>query len=449
MGCAVRADLGSPGGPWRAAGTLPPPTSLVSIGDGATLEPDVDLHGWWIDGQELVVGELRIGAVARVGTRSLLMPGASVGAGAEVEPGTLVTGEIPAGQRWAGSPARKVGSAGDGWPEPRAALGRSRLSAKASYAAGLAVQSMIPLLASLPGIVLITTFSPGQWSASSLVVTMVTLAPLFALSFVISYALLVAVAVRAVSPLIKSGWYRDDAAVGWALWFTESVMAGARGILFPLYASIYTRPWLRLLGVHVGRRTEISTAVGLNRLTSFGEQSFAADDVVFSGAKARGGWLFVAPIEVGDRTFLGNSAILQASTRLGNDSLVGVLSTAPRRSPDGTSWFGSPALELPRVADPIDPSRTTNPPARLIAARAAMELIRIILPGTVSTILAALVFRASARSVGRRTGLWWQPRLSSSRRRRACRAGDGDQMDADRPLSPRRAPALVILRLAR
>jgi non-ribosomal peptide synthetase-like protein len=121
-------------------GTLPPPTSLVSIGDDATLEPDLDLHGWWIDGQELVVGELRIGPGARVGTRSMLMPGASVGAGAEVEPGTLVTGEVTAGERWAGSPARRVGGAGDGWPEPLAGLNRSRRRLKAIYAAGVAVQ---------------------------------------------------------------------------------------------------------------------------------------------------------------------------------------------------------------------------------------------------------------------------------------------------------------------
>ncbi len=386
-------------------GTLPPPTSLVAIGDGATLEPDVDLHGWWIDGQDLVVGQLRIEAGARVGTRSLLMPGAVIGAGAEVEPGTLVTGEIPAGERWAGSPARQLGNAGDGWPEPLATLGGASPRSRAIYAGGLAAQSLLPLLASLPGIVLLMSFSPGHWTAGSLLLTVLPLAPLVALSFVGSYALLVAVAVRAVSPLIRPGWHHDDAPVGWALWFSESVMATARGILFPLYASVYTRSWLRLLGIQVGRRTEVSTAVGLNRLTSFGEQSFAADDVVFSTAKARGGWLYVAPIEVGDRTFLGNSAILGASTKLGNDSLVGVLSTAPRLSSDGTSWFGSPALELPRVADRADRSRTTNPPPRLILARGTMELFRILLPGTISTVLAALVFFGLNR-IGSAAGIW-------------------------------------------
>src|ERR1019366_10540571 len=106
------------------------------------------------------------------------------------------------------------------------------------------------------------------------------------------------------------------------------------------------------------------------------------------GAKARGGWLYVAPIEVGTRSSLGTGAILEASTRLGDDSLVGVLTTAPPTSTNGTSWFGSPALDLPRVADKFDPARTTHPPRRLLVARAAMELIRILLPATVSTMLA-------------------------------------------------------------
>jgi non-ribosomal peptide synthetase-like protein len=386
-------------------GTLPPPTSLVSIGDGATLEPDVDLHGWWIDGQELVVGELAVGAGARVGTRSLLMPGASIGAGAEVEPGALVTGHVPGGERWAGSPARKIGVAGDGWPEPLALRGRAKPRVQAIYAGGLAVQTLLPLLAAIPDLVLLQTLAPGHWTAGSLLVTMVEFAPLLAASFLVTYALLVAVAVRAVSPLVKPGWHRDTASVGWALWFSEGVMASARGILFPLYASVYTRSWLRLLGIEVGKRTEVSTAVGLNRLTRFGEQSFATDDVVFSCAKARGGWLYVAPIEVGDRSFLGNSAILNAATRLGNDSLVGALSTAPRVSADGTSWFGCPPLELPRIADRPDPSRTTNPPVRLILARGTVELVRILLPSSVATVLGAGVFW-SLLTIGSTAGIW-------------------------------------------
>ncbi len=41
--------------------TLPPPTSLLRIGAGASLEADVDVHGWWVEGRELVIGEVKIG----------------------------------------------------------------------------------------------------------------------------------------------------------------------------------------------------------------------------------------------------------------------------------------------------------------------------------------------------------------------------------------------------
>jgi hypothetical protein len=67
-------------------------------------------------------------------------------------------------------------------------------------------------------------------------------------------------------------------------------MAGARDALFPLYSIIYTRSWLRLVGVPVGERAEVSTAVGPSRLTRLADSSFAADDVVFASARARGGW---------------------------------------------------------------------------------------------------------------------------------------------------------------
>jgi non-ribosomal peptide synthetase-like protein len=354
------------------------------------------LHGWTIDGQEIVVGELRIGAGARIGTRSLLMPGASVGDGAEIEPGSLVRGEVPAGQRWAGSPAVCVGAAGDGWPEPRLPVSGAHPGIRVLYALGLAAPSALALLASLPGILLVAALSPASVSAASLAGAILPLAPLIALSFVVTYALLVALTVRAASPAIQPGWHRDNGLTGWALWFTEAVLGGARGILFPLYASVYTRPWLRLLGVRVGSRTEVSTAVGLNRLTSFGERAFATDDVVLTCSKARGGWLFVAPIEIGDRTFLGNSAIVGPASTIGDGCLVGALTVAPPIAVDGTSWFGCPALQLPRAAPHLDPGRTTHPPRRLIMARSATELVRILLPSSIAVALGAIVFSGLA-----------------------------------------------------
>ena len=386
-------------------GTLPPATSLVSIGAGATLEADVDMHGWWIEADELVIGALHIGDGARVGSRTLLMPGSEVGDGAEIEPGSVVRAVVPAGERWAGSPAARVGVAGERWPdEPAPAPHRRRLW-RAMYGVGVVVQTLLPLLAAVPGILLLSTFGPEQWTATEVVNDLLLLAPVLAATFVLTYGLLVALLARMLSPLIRPGWHADEGATAWTLWFAESLMAGTRDLLFPLYSSIYTRPWLRLAGIKIGPRTEISTAVGLNHLTSFERAAFAADDVVFASGRARDGWLHVAAIEVGNRSFLGNGAILAGSTRVGDDSLVGLLTTAPEQSSDGTSWLGSPALELPRRPEPADPLRTTDPPRRLVAARAMMDLIRILAPGSISVVLASLVFW-SLDALGAGVGVW-------------------------------------------
>jgi len=375
-------------------GTLPPVTGLLSIGAGATLEGEIDVHGWWIEGQELVIGEIRVGAGARVGMRAALMPGAEIGAGAEVEPGSVVSGHVPPGERWAGSPARHVGEAGAGWPADAPRPSRHARLWRAMYGLGLTVISVLPLLAAIPGMLLITLLGTRLGNLQSPLATVLTDAPLLAASFLLSYALLVAALVRSVSSLLRPGWHSDSGGAAWALWFTETLMGGTRGILFPLYSSLYTRSWLRLLGMRVGRRTEVSTTVGLNRLASLAETSFVADDVVLSSARARQGWLELAPIELGSRTFLGNGAILRSGTSVGDDCLVGVLSTPPKRALQGTSWLGQPALELPRVPDRPDPARTTSPPRRLVLARGSIELVRILLPSTVSVALGLLMIVA-------------------------------------------------------
>ncbi len=367
--------------------SMPSLASLVRIGAGATVESQVDLRGWFLDGQELVVGEVTIGAGASVGARTLLGPGASVGAGAEIEPGSVVSGAIPAGEHWGGSPARRLGRAGADWPEQAPAPSRNARFWKLMFALSFTWEGVLVLLALAPGLALLVLLgAPAPTLGGSLIV-LVGEAALLAVISTVTLALLVALTLRLVWRLVRPGWHPGDGALGWALWFSGDLQETAGGALFPLYASLYTRGWLRLMGIRVGRRSEISTSTGLNPLVCFGELSHATDDVAFVGARARGGWLHVEPIEVGDRTFLGPGSILREGTRLGEDSLLGVLTLAPREPAAGTSWFGVPALELPRVCEVSDPARTTEPPRRLILARGTMDAIRIFVPNTISLAL--------------------------------------------------------------
>lgn len=392
-------------GPGARLATLPSPTGLLSIGARATLEGGVDAHSWWIDGHELVVGEIHVGEDARVGTRCVLMPGTDIGAGAEIEPGSVITGSVPAGERWSGSPARRIGVAGETWTEMPPTASTSPVPTKILFSFGLLAMSLLPFIAAVPEVAVLHALGSLS-NAHKLVRTILIDAPLFSALYISSYALLVALAVRSVTWLIRPGNYSDKGALAFALWFSEATLAGARGVLFPLYSSVFTRSWLRLLGIQVGKRTEVSTAVGLNRLMSIGDTSFVADDVEFAGNRARGGRIEVTPIHVGNRTFLGNGAILGAATRMGDDSLVGILSSPPQFSENGTSWLGLPPLELPRIADRPDPSRTTNPPVRLIVARGAVEILRILVPASISTVLGAIVFLA-LEWVGNHHGAFW------------------------------------------
>ena len=48
----------------------------------------------------------RIGSGAVIGARAIIMPGVTVGAGAQVAPGAVVTRDVAPGSRVAGNPAR-------------------------------------------------------------------------------------------------------------------------------------------------------------------------------------------------------------------------------------------------------------------------------------------------------------------------------------------------------
>ncbi len=368
--------------------SMPTLTSLVHIGPGATVESQVDLHGWWIDGQELVIGEIHVGAGASVGSRTLLAPGASVGEGAEIEPGSVISGAIPVGEHWGGSPACYLGPAGDSWPSQAPPPSRDGRLWRVLYSGSLMWEGLLVLLALAPGVLLLVLAGAPAPSLSgslarSLAVLVGEAAVITSLSTVV-LALLVALTLRLVWKLVRPGLHGEGGALSWALWFSGDLNESTSAILFPLYASLYTRGWLRLMGIRVGRRTEVSTSTGLNPLVSFGELSHATDDVGFCATRSREGWLRLEPIEIGSRTFLGPGAVLREGTRLGDDSLIGALTLAPRRPEQATSWLGVPAFELPRVRASVEEARTVRPPRRLVLARAVMDAIRILGPNTLS-----------------------------------------------------------------
>ena len=355
--------------------TLPPVTGLLTVGDGASIEPEVDLAGHWVDGDVVHVGAVEIGAHAVIGARSTLLPGASIGDGALVEIGSAVVGTVKAGKRYAGSPALKRGKRGSSWPsEP----------APHSRVWSLIYQLSAVLLGGMPLVALVAGLAPVVWGVRDAdgLPELALRAALWsipgALLALAVFAAFTLVTIRVLSIGLSPGFHPVHSRTAWQAWCSERIMDAARNWLYPLYASMLTPIWLRMLGAKIGRGVEASTVLLIPSLTTVRDGAFLADDTMVAPYELGSGWMRLEHAQVGKRAFLGNSGIASAGRKVPARGLVAVLSSAPQKAKKGTSWLGSPPQRLPRAVADTDDARTYEPPRRLKAARGAWETLRLI-----------------------------------------------------------------------
>ncbi|QIS21649.1 amino acid adenylation domain-containing protein [Nocardia terpenica] len=387
--------------------TLPPVTGMLELGDGCSIEPEVDLAGYWIDGDVVRIGAVRIGAGAVVGSRSTLLPGAVVGKNAVVAPGSAVFGKVKAGQEWAGSPAVKVGKAEHPWPPtapPRAGhwvviFGLTSIALAA-----------MPILGLAAGGALIAWWVRADRTLPAALGHAFAILPVATVLSLAVFALLTVVAIRLLSIGLTAGFHPVRSRAGWQAWSTERLMDSARTFLFPLYASLLTPLWLRLLGARIGKGVEASTVLLLPKFTVVADGAFLADDTMIASYELGGGWMRIGEAKVGKRAFLGNSGMTAPGRRVPKNGLVAVLSAAPEKAKAGSSWLGSPPVRLRRKAGDSDTARTFDPPLRLKVARAIVETCRL-LPVMVTFGIGLGVLFALAW-LAEDTGYWFAALLS-------------------------------------
>ncbi|PYY47658.1 Pls/PosA family non-ribosomal peptide synthetase [Curtobacterium sp. MCBD17_023] len=381
--------------------TLPPVTGMLTIGKRAAVEPEVDLAGHWVDGDVFRLGPVHVGTDAVVHSRSTLMPGAHVGDGAEVEAGSAVAGAVPAGERWAGSPAERIGSARHG-REARPASPKRWLLA---YGAGSVAVAGLPVVGVTAGLAVAALVVGRPTSLGAAVGPTLLSVPLATVVAGLVYAGLVVAAVRLLGLGLVEGRHPVRSRTGWQVWCTERVLDAARTLLFPLYASLVTPLWLRLLGARVGRDTEISTVLLIPALTQIASGAFLADDTMVATYELGGGRVRIGRSKVGRRAFLGNSGMTGAGRSVPREALVAVLSAVPKKAKRGSSWLGSPPVRLRRAAAQFDEERTFRPPTRLKVARGAWEVLRLVAPMVSAAIGVAVA--ATFLALWTTVGLGW------------------------------------------
>ncbi|MGW4715968.1 Pls/PosA family non-ribosomal peptide synthetase [Nocardia sp. NPDC004260] len=355
--------------------SLPPVTGMLELGDGCSVEPEVDLSGYWIDGDVVHLGPITVGPGAVVGSRSILLPGTKIGKNAEVAPGSAVAGKVKAEQEWAGSPAVKVGKAQHRWPAHTPDRARRWVGVFGVTSVALAA---MPILGIGAGGAFLAWFIRDTRTLAGGVARAFAVLPFATLLSLGVYAATTIVAVRLLSIGLTEGYHPVRSRVGWQAWATERLLDSARTFLFPLYASLLTPLWLRLLGAKVGKSVEASTVLLLPKFTTVADGAFLADDTMIAGYELGGGWLHIGAAKVGKRAFLGNSGMTAPGRRVPKNGLVAVLSAAPSKAKPGSSWLGSPPVRLRRAAENADTARTFDPPARLRVARGIVETCRLI-----------------------------------------------------------------------
>jgi non-ribosomal peptide synthetase-like protein len=371
---------------------------LVEIGDDAVVGVDASVAGYNVEAGFLIMGPIKIGARSVVGARSLLDPYSCLQDDAMLQDLSRLGPhqQVPAKQCWSGSPARHCGSV-----DPRAPVLRPTTAQHALYTVGYGVAALLLpglyIAALLPGLTVLGYFEShlgGRYWLG---------APLVATSFVLTLCSEIVALKWLFLGRTQPGCYPAFSPTVFRLWLFERTMDLSLDMLGGLYATLFLNPWLRLLGVRVGKNAEISTASGMAPdLLHIGEEAFLADAVLVGAPHIARGTVDLQVTKIGKGSFIGNSATVVSGVHIGDDCLVGCLSAAPKQrsvsTVSGSSWFGSPPIAMPKrpVNQAFSQQTTYRPTAKLMAQRLGFELLRILLPITCMVIFTCVLLNDGA-----------------------------------------------------
>jgi non-ribosomal peptide synthetase-like protein len=373
---------------------------LVTIEDGASLSENVILRTHYLENGALKLRRIEIGQDVFVGCGSI------VGGGVRMEKGSklhhvscLPHGFVaPAGTEWHGSPAVRVerptalsrllrqheerAQASDFWATWKDGLKVLAWQTLYGYAFGWI--SAVPL-ALEAGLLLALEVTTGAVLALDLVVLLPLTLAFSAVRFAGQLAAIIA-GKWILTGRAKPGTYPINSREYVKRSFCRGLMAtlvspsGTRGIT----ETIFMPGVLRLLGMRVGRRVEVSDAVGFQPdLVTLRDGAMLADGAFIGMPVVHRGLMTLGSIEIGERAFVGNTAHVPITTpKVADGCLIGVNSVSPDTMEPGTDWLGSPPMRLPaRTRSEAPAGVTFDPPRRLYLARGFFNLWKMILPG--------------------------------------------------------------------
>ncbi|MGC9562023.1 Pls/PosA family non-ribosomal peptide synthetase [Brachymonas sp. M4Q-1] len=420
---AVGVQLGRDVAP---GGVLVRVPSLISIGDGVSIGAAVNFENARVERGELVFGRIDIGAESSVGSYCVLEGNTRMGEYSKLEgQSALADGQsVPSGESWLGSPAARVGS-----------YDRSHLPARPPYTFSQAVFEtcfygvntfLIGMIFFMP---LFPTFMFVDWllpespfsSFWAQALHYSTLAIPASAILIVFTALLSATVRWLAIPQMEPGRYPVHGSTYYRKWIINQIQDTSLQTLHSVYATVFAPSWYRLLGAKVGKRAEISTAMGVvPDMLTLGDETFIADAVMLGDDDVEGGWMTLRRTTVGHRSFVGNGAYVPDGSVIPPNVLIGVQSRAPEsaRMKPGDTWFGTPPIQLParEVVTGFDEDTTFHPGFARMTGRTLVESFRIVVPLAYSVGVGYAIVNSVMPYVGNEdwAGMFWHLAMSGA-----------------------------------
>ncbi len=362
---------------------------LITIGNDTSLGAESRLLGYEVKDGYLHLGKIEIGDRCFVGVRAALELNSCMEQDSHLADLALLSvgARILHQQDWHGSPARFQKNV-----EPQIPIygsNRGRIVRAAIQSVGVILLSVLPTVAVLPGILLMIE-ALDKWHWLGLLA-----APVAGVIGILLIVLQVLAFKKIFLPRIKPGIYSLRTNFYLRKWWIDRLMKLSLQWLGTIYGTLYSTPWLRLLGTKIGKQTEISTAANFAPdLLSIGSNAFVADDVSLGAPRVYLGKMSLQQVNIGDKCFIGNSALVPGGSEMVANNLLGCLSVPPPKAPADTDWVGNPPFRLPYrfQEDKFDQSLTLKPSIWLVCQRLGIEFLRIIMPltfsaGAISTLI--------------------------------------------------------------
>ncbi|MEM7620065.1 MAG: Pls/PosA family non-ribosomal peptide synthetase [Pseudomonadota bacterium] len=379
----------------------------IEIGDDVSIGVDTQLPGLRVESGYLIIGDIKIGSQCFIGNHSVLGLKVEMQKGARLDDQSFLSdyGVIPKRQSYRGSPAKPGEIPISEYQPYKPGIIRLTLFSIVQIFAGIVTAGVVlapVFLAAWAIAVLVTHFSALIWLPAFVISVPLTL-------FI--FTLWAAGCRKVVQPNVHLGVYKLYSRQYLQHWLSDVIMQLIKTVGLSIFTTLYLPPMMRLLGAELGRHTEMSTVWRVNpELLKAGDGVFFADGCMVGSSRIYQGRFELAMNEIGDRSFIGNSAILSAGNCVGNDCLLGVLSATPDQSkaiPDQTDWLGSPGFRLPnrQKVSCFSQELTYAPTKKLYYQRAIIDGLRVLLPGYILGVFAILSL-LSTLALYEAYGLW-------------------------------------------